>query len=524
MCHGKHWQAQAAFTTETDAAPICALSHAVIGLVVRDADPGARRCPPGDVASQRASHAPPEQAKARPRDGKKNRETLMITLWEEFRNGGWMNWFILLFGLAGAGIALISLVLAAMRSRAALPVGIAAVAVGAWIAGLGLLGTYTNRRVVDDALASGGITPSQVERIRRVGYEEARSCATFGLRFAALPLAAGAIAIAVGLSRRRTEAEPPPTPWVSPTSPSDSSAIPSFYAEPAARAPQPPRRPRPSAVGPAIVLGIAAATVGASFVVLSAPLPGRDIAPNDALWAIEDAAHVIREGDLEDGCKRLEDLFSEDNGHPSTRPKPSEVPADIAAQCVDHRLEEALDTDPEERRPQLALLQASKLPKTAEQTRKIDQEIARLAERPEDPSEPETPEPETPAPGTAAPHATANGPAPKTEPAKVGSGSPGVSGRLPPEVIRRVVQRHLPRIRLCYENGLKKNPDLKGKVVVKFVIGRDGSVSTASGAGSDMPDVGVVSCVVTAVRGMSFPQPEGGIVTVTYPFSFASAK
>jgi len=50
-----------------------------------------------------------------------------------------------------------------------------------------------------------------------------------------------------------------------------------------------------------------------------------------------------------------------------------------------------------------------------------------------------------------------------------------------------------------------------------FVIGRDGSVSNVGNGGSDLPDSGVVSCVLSAFYGLSFPQPEGGIVTVVYP-------
>jgi hypothetical protein len=34
--------------------------------------------------------------------------------------------------------------------------------------------------------------------------------------------------------------------------------------------------------------------------------------------------------------------------------------------------------------------------------------------------------------------------------------------------------------------------------------------------GSDLPDGGVVSCVVNSFRGLSFPAPEEGIVTVGY--------
>src|SRR6185503_5840316 len=50
---------------------------------------------------------------------------------------------------------------------------------------------------------------------------------------------------------------------------------------------------------------------------------------------------------------------------------------------------------------------------------------------------------------------------------------------------------------------------------------RDGSVASASNGGSDLPDAGVISCVVKAFSGLAFPEPEGGIITVTYPIMFS---
>jgi hypothetical protein len=96
-----------------------------------------------------------------------------------------------------------------------------------------------------------------------------------------------------------------------------------------------------------------------------------------------------------------------------------------------------------------------------------------------------------------------------------------VSGRLPPEIIQRIVRLNFGRFRACYENGLRNDPNLMGRVAVRFVIGRDGAVSSVSDGGSDLPDREVVSCVVRAFYGLSFPQPEFGIVTVTYPIVFA---
>jgi hypothetical protein len=109
----------------------------------------------------------------------------------------------------------------------------------------------------------------------------------------------------------------------------------------------------------------------------------------------------------------------------------------------------------------------------------------------------------------------------RTKPPQVRMGATSVSGRLPPEVIQRIVRQNFGRFRLCYENGLRNNPNLQGRVAVRFVIGRDGAVSNVGNGGSDMPDSGVVSCVVRAFYGLSFPQPEGGIVTVVYPIMFS---
>ncbi len=99
-------------------------------------------------------------------------------------------------------------------------------------------------------------------------------------------------------------------------------------------------------------------------------------------------------------------------------------------------------------------------------------------------------------------------------------GATSVSGHLPPEVIQRIVRQNFGRFRACYENGLRGNPALGGRVAVRFVIGRDGAVGSVGNGGSDLPDPNVVSCVVRAFYGLSFPQPDGGIVTVTYPIVF----
>jgi Ca-activated chloride channel family protein len=101
-------------------------------------------------------------------------------------------------------------------------------------------------------------------------------------------------------------------------------------------------------------------------------------------------------------------------------------------------------------------------------------------------------------------------------------GTCSVSGRLPPEAIRRVIRLQAGRFRACYEHGLMKNPNLAGRVVTRFVIDRAGQVVNAANGGSDLPDPEVVACVVRGFYSLDFPEPEGGIITVTYPFVFSS--
>ncbi len=79
------------------------------------------------------------------------------------------------------------------------------------------------------------------------------------------------------------------------------------------------------------------------------------------------------------------------------------------------------------------------------------------------------------------------------------------------------------RFRACYNDARRTNPRLEGRVNVRFVINGDGTVATASDAGSDMRDRGVINCVVRNFYALTFPRPEGGVVPVIFPISFSPA-
>jgi hypothetical protein len=92
-----------------------------------------------------------------------------------------------------------------------------------------------------------------------------------------------------------------------------------------------------------------------------------------------------------------------------------------------------------------------------------------------------------------------------------------ISGRLPRQVIHRVVRNNDGRFRACYHQGLLRNPALAGTVRARFVIGRDGRVANSIDGGSTLPDPAVTSCIVEAFKAVVFPAPDSP-VTVVYPF------
>jgi hypothetical protein len=87
--------------------------------------------------------------------------------------------------------------------------------------------------------------------------------------------------------------------------------------------------------------------------------------------------------------------------------------------------------------------------------------------------------------------------------------------------IDAVVLKHLNAIRYCYTLELEENPTLSGKLVIKFVIAQDGSVSSASTKATTMNNPAVEDCVSGRFKTFMFPEPKGGgIAIVSFPLAF----
>lgn len=92
--------------------------------------------------------------------------------------------------------------------------------------------------------------------------------------------------------------------------------------------------------------------------------------------------------------------------------------------------------------------------------------------------------------------------------------------RRDPALIQRVVRERFGEFRGCYEDGLRRDILLAGRVSVRFAIGADGEVSEAESTDPELPDVRARQCVRRVFEGLVFP-PGDGTVTVTYPLMFS---
>lgn len=99
----------------------------------------------------------------------------------------------------------------------------------------------------------------------------------------------------------------------------------------------------------------------------------------------------------------------------------------------------------------------------------------------------------------------------------------GGTGEFDSSVVVRMIRTRIRAIQHCYENELRRNPTLAGKVVVEFTIQPTGSVTNVRATSNTTNDSAVSECVVQTIQRFRFndPAPEGGSVSFSYPFVFA---
>ena len=86
--------------------------------------------------------------------------------------------------------------------------------------------------------------------------------------------------------------------------------------------------------------------------------------------------------------------------------------------------------------------------------------------------------------------------------------------------VKEIVRGHFDKVSACYEEGLARDPKMKGTIEVHLAIADDGFVVGATGkdSGDDaLTDPTVVGCVETVFKRLRFPLTERGLVNLVYP-------
>lgn len=425
-----------------------------------------------------------------------------IAMWMMVKEGGWGAFLALGLGSLGIVLGIVSLALLPIARKVGHAMGIVTLVFAFLAPTVGLLGMASGRRMTESAISGNSVGPGMKVRIRHVGYLESQQSAKVGFFMGFIPLLLGATAAFVG-ARKKPEDPPSSARWIV------------------------------AGAGSALAFLTCGGALAATF----GPVPP-DMSYEES--RLVDARAEIDDGNLGNTCQRLQDVMNEEYWHPTDKrewprhfnPDPHKAVPDydaVAKKCIENWTSAGVSN-----------LLDSPLLVDEDQKKKIEDDAHRSSWLNGDIGDSfgvgglgdagvgvgggrgeGIGLGNIGAIGGGGPHPTITSTSTSTvKSPKLHQDATTVNGRLPPEVIQRIVRQNFGRFRLCYEQGLAKDPTLAGQVKVKFVVGRDGSVSSVSDAGSTLPDSTVVACVVRGFGNLSFPQPEGGIVVVTYPITF----
>lgn len=93
-----------------------------------------------------------------------------------------------------------------------------------------------------------------------------------------------------------------------------------------------------------------------------------------------------------------------------------------------------------------------------------------------------------------------------------------VTGRLPPEVIQRIVRQQYGRFRQCAQQA---PPRAMLRVMAQFTIDEAGHIGRDTTVTTEPEEAAMNACITHRLAGVSFPQPEGGTVAVVYPLAIS---
>jgi TonB family protein len=99
-------------------------------------------------------------------------------------------------------------------------------------------------------------------------------------------------------------------------------------------------------------------------------------------------------------------------------------------------------------------------------------------------------------------------------------GDARVGHGLSPDQVATVVRSHQGALRACYEAEARKDPSLRGALVVSWTIDPSGAVTSASVLRSTLNNARIEQCVPRLVRSWRFPASEGSTDVREFPINF----
>jgi hypothetical protein len=93
-------------------------------------------------------------------------------------------------------------------------------------------------------------------------------------------------------------------------------------------------------------------------------------------------------------------------------------------------------------------------------------------------------------------------------------------GTIDAKAVETFINGRFSALRACYENRLKVNPMLQGKLDLAIGVSSAGKVTSVSAEEDQLRDSIMLQCVKSTIRGWTFPKPEGGRVVIGKTFNF----
>lgn len=103
-------------------------------------------------------------------------------------------------------------------------------------------------------------------------------------------------------------------------------------------------------------------------------------------------------------------------------------------------------------------------------------------------------------------------------------GAASSNAKRDPDVINEVVASHKASIKMSYEKFLRRDPNLAGKISVRFTIAASGNVINVKILENTTGNKDLEDEIIRKIKMWQFESIPDGDVTVTYPFVFASAQ